>query len=295
MSRTPADYQRLAAFVVVAEQASFTKAARILGVGKGTVSRAVAQIERQMGAELLHRTTHTVGLSSAGRALYEQTAPHLFALDQAAIGLPERAPEPSGELRIASIHEFGLSLLPEVLVQFARRFPKIRIEVQLTSAHFDLVATGFDLAIRATSAKLRDSTLRSRRLAEVRGGFYAAPSYLTRHGHPKRLGDARHSWILHSAATKSWKLPREMPLQFQCDDTLLIRNLAQEGAGIGMLPHFVAAPYVREGLLQEVLLTDRPDWRGALFLVYPSSGQVPRKVTAFRDFLFEWLRNTPLR
>jgi DNA-binding transcriptional LysR family regulator len=295
MSRTPADYQRLAAFVVVAEQTSFTKAARMLGVGKGTVSRAVAQLERQMGVELIHRTTHTVGLSSAGRALYEQTAPHVFALDQAAIGVPERAPEPSGELRIASIHEFGLSLLPEALIQFARRFPKIRIEVQLTSAHLDLVATGFDLAICATSAKLRDSTLRSRRLAEVLGGFYAAPSYLTRHGYPKRLGDAKHSWILHSAAAKSWKLPREMLVRFQCDDTLLIRNLAQEGAGIGMLPHFVAAPHVREGLLHEVLLTDRPDWRGALFLVYPSSGQVPRKVTAFRDFLFEWLRNTPLR
>lgn len=62
-----------------------------------------------------------------------------------------------------------------------------------------------------------------------------------------------------------------------------------------MLPHFVAAPYVRDGLLHEVQLGDWPDWRGALFLVYPSSGQVPRKVTAFRDFLFEWLRNTPLR
>jgi len=295
MNRTPADYQLLAAFVAVAEEASFTKAASKLGVGKGTVSRAIAKLERQMGAELLHRTTHTVGLSTAGAALYEQTAPHLAALDEAALGLPERAPEPSGELRIASIHEFGLSLLPEVLVHFARRFPQIRIEVQLTSTHLDLVTTGFDLAIRATGAKLRDSTLRSRRLAEVRGGFYAAPSYLARYGHPKQLGDARHSWILHSTASNLWKLPRDVLLRFQCDDTLLIRNLAQEGAGIGMLPHFVAAPYVRDGLLHEVLLGDWPDWHGALFLVYPSSGQVPRKVTAFRDFLFEWLRNTPLR
>lgn len=218
------DYQRLAAFVAVAEQASFTKAANRLGVGKGTVSRAIAQLERQMGTELLHRTTHAVGLSSAGRVLYEQTAPHLAVLDQAVLGLPERAPEPSGELRIASIHEFGLSLLPEVLVHFARRFPQIRIEVQLTSVHLDLVTTGFDLAIRATGAKLSDSTLKSRRLAEVRGGFYAAPSYLARHGHPKRLGDARHSWILHSMASKLWKLPREMLLRFQCDDRVQILN-----------------------------------------------------------------------
>jgi DNA-binding transcriptional LysR family regulator len=100
--RNTSEYQLLAVFVAVAEQASFTKAARKLGIGKGTVSRAVAQLARQLGAELVHRTTHAVALSTAGTALYERTAAHLAALDQAVQKLPERAAEPSGVLRMTA-------------------------------------------------------------------------------------------------------------------------------------------------------------------------------------------------
>src|SRR5580658_7416823 len=99
MRETPAPLQLIAVFVAVAEQASFTKAAHKLGVGKGTVSRSVSELERQLGTELLHRTTHAVALSTAGVALYERAAPHVAALNAAALKLPERAAEPSGELR----------------------------------------------------------------------------------------------------------------------------------------------------------------------------------------------------
>ncbi|HEX5660975.1 MAG TPA: LysR family transcriptional regulator, partial [Polyangiales bacterium] len=88
MAETPVDYQLLAVFVAVAEQNSFSKAARKLGIGKGTVSRAIARLERTVGAELLHRTTHHVALSTAGSALFERAAPHLAALNQAVVKLP---------------------------------------------------------------------------------------------------------------------------------------------------------------------------------------------------------------
>ena len=90
----------------MAEEASFTKAARKLGPGKGTVSRAIASLERQPGAELVHRTTQAVALSTAGTALYERTAKHLSALDQAVQRLPERAEEPSGVLRLTAPNDF---------------------------------------------------------------------------------------------------------------------------------------------------------------------------------------------
>lgn len=295
MSETQPSYQHLAVFVAVAEQHSFTKAAHKLGIGKGTVSRAIAELERQLGAELIHRTTHAVALSTAGSALYERTARHLAALDQAMQKLPERAIEPSGVLRLTAPMDFGLVTLPEVLALFARRYPEVHVDVRLTNTVVDLVAEGFDLAIRG-AAKIKDSTLTVRRLGIGGGGWYASPSYLARRGKPKVIGDPRHDWIVHSGLRSFLKLPAEMPSRFVCNDILMTRNLAGEGAGICVLPDFVAAPHVREGRLEAVPIAGDVAMKNAtLALLYPSSGQVPRKVTAFRDFLIDWLkRKSPL-
>ena len=295
MIGTQPDYQLLAVFVAVAEQQSFTKAARKLGIGKGTASRAIADLERQLGTELLHRTTHEVALSTAGVALYERTAPHLAALDQAVLKLPERAAEPSGELRISSLRDFGVVVLPDVLAHFARRYPEVRVDLRLTNVRVDLVAQGFDLAILGTVGALKDSSLMARRLGSTGVGFYAAPSYLTRRGKPRRLGEAGHDWIVHPRTGSVLKMSLEVAPRFVIDDALLVRDLVRDGGGIGLLPQFVAAPYVRDGLLEEVPDSDRPSWKAVLYLVYhPSRGQVSRKVIAFRDFLLEWLKESPL-
>jgi DNA-binding transcriptional LysR family regulator len=294
MSGTPADYPLLAIFVAVAEQTSFTKAAKRLGIGKGTVSRAVAELERQLGVELLHRTTHTVALSTAGLALYERTAPHLAALDQAVQKLPERAADPSGELRMTAPHDFGLVALPEIIVGFTRRFPEIRVDVRLTNARLDLVAESIDLAIRASPREsLKDSSLTVRRLGTSAVGFFAAPAYFARRGKPRQVDDSGHEWIWHRSVLAAQKRSPRSVGRFLCDDFLFIRELARAGAGVALMPNVVAAPYVRDGLLEEVALADRP-LGGALFLLYPSSGQVPRKVSAFRDYLLERLKNWPL-
>lgn len=290
----PTDYHLLAVFVAVAEQRSFTKAARRLGLAKGTVSRAIAELERQLGTELLHRTTHAVALSTAGAALFERTASHLSALDQAVHKLPERTAEPSGELRLTAPYDFGLVVLPAVLAQFARRYPDVRVDVRLTNAVVDLVAEGFDVAIRVATGTLRDSTLTARRLGAVGGALFAAPSYLARRGRPKELGEARHDWLLFGPARAWLKMPRDAPWRFRSDDQLLVRELAREGGGIGPLSRSLAAPYVRDGLLEEVPVVELPRRAAEYFLVYPSSGQVPRKLTAFRDFLLEWIRQAPL-
>jgi DNA-binding transcriptional LysR family regulator len=292
MNETPTNYQLLAVFVAVAQQASFTKASRKLGIGKGSVSRAITELEQQLGTELLHRTTRAVSLSTAGAALYDRVAQHINALDEALVELPERSAEPSGELRMTAPQDFGNILLSDVLAQFVRRYPQIRVDVRLTNARVDLVAEGFDLAIRATPGALKDSTLTARRLGTSATGFFAAPSYLARRGKPKQFAEPGHEWILHTGLRAAAKLGAGAPVRFVSDDFLLIRDLAREGAGIAALGRFTAAPYVRDGLLEELTLADQPRWTGALFLVYPSSGQVPRKVTAFRDFLIERLKGS---
>jgi len=291
MNETPTNYQLLAVFVAVAEQASFTKAARKLGIAKGSVSRAITELEQQLGTELLHRTTRAVSLSTAGAALYERVAQHIDALGEALVQLPERSAEPSGELRMTAPQDFGNIVLSELLAHFVPRYPQIRVDVRLTNARVDLVAEGFDLAIRAAPGALKDSTLTARRLGTSPTGFFAAPSYIARRGKPKQFAASDHEWILHTGIRAAAKLPADARVRFVSDDFLLIRDLAREGAGIAALARLMAAPYVRDGLLEEVTFANQPRWGGALFLVYPSSGQVPRKVTAFRDFLIERLKD----
>jgi len=290
MPKTALDYDLVTIFVAVAEDKSFTKAAKRVGIGKGTVSRAIAALEKIVGAELIHRTTHAVALSTAGIALYERTAVHLRALDEAIGNLPERGEQPSGVVRLTAPPDIATSLLPEVLTQFALRYPEVSFDLHIMNATTNLVAEGFDLAIRAVGLGLKDSTLTVRRLGTVSGGFYAAPSYIARRGRPKRISRDQE-WILQAATVQRWKLPREQ-IRFVCDDFAVMRELASEGAGITFLPNYFAAPYVRSGKLESVPIAGL-SMTVRLVMLYPSRGQLPRKVIAFRGFLLDWLQKAP--
>lgn len=289
MKETPVDLQLLVTFSAVAEQSSFSKAAVSLGVAKGTVSRSIAQLEELLGVELLHRTTHHVSLSTAGTALHERIRNHLTALRSAVVELPEREEAPSGLLRITAPPDFGTVVLPSVIAAFSRRFPGVRFDIRLSGQQIDLVKEGYDLAIRVATGSLKDSTLTGRRLGKGAAAFYAAPSYVARRGRPSRLGDERHTWVLHRAVTRIFKTDSES-VQFLVDDFLLAREILRDGVGVGILPTFVARGYVREGLLEEVPVGGHAAMGGDLVLLYPSSGQTPKKVVAFRDFLVDTLR-----
>lgn len=294
MKRTPMDYQLLVTFVAVANEASFSKAAIKLGVGKGTVSRAIAELEETLGTTLLHRNTHQVALSTAGMALYERTASHLAALEQAVCKLPERAEQPSGLLRLTAPLDFGRVVLPDMLAQFSRRYPDIHFDLRITNERIDLVAEGFDLAIRAGAAKPHDSNLTGRKLCNIGGAFFSSPAYLVRRGKPRRLTDEGHDWIVHRGAREILWSAKDLRPRFICDDFFMIREMVRNGTGIGPMPRYLAMPYVREGFIEEVHLDEAAPLRGAVYLLYPSSEQVPRKVGAFRDFLLDWLKTSPL-
>lgn len=286
---TPIDLQLLAVFSTVAEQLSFSKAATKLGVAKGTVSRSISQLEALLGVELLHRTTHSVALSTAGTALLERTQQHLTALRAALVQLPEREESPSGLLRITAPPDFGAIVLPTLLASFSRRFPAIRFDVRLSGQTIDLVKEGYDLAVRVAAGPLKDSSLTARKVGKSTAGFYASPAYTARRGRPKQLGDTRHTWVMHPGAVRLFKMKGE-GIAFLIDDFLLSRDLLRDGVGIGALPSFVARSYVREGLLEEVSIPVRHSMRADLIMLYPSSGQTSKKVAAFRDFLIDALR-----
>jgi DNA-binding transcriptional LysR family regulator len=273
----------VATLVAVGETASFSAAAKRLSVTTGTVSRNIARLERLVGAQLVHRTTRRVSLSTAGQALFERAASHVRGVEAALSDLPERQAEPAGTLRLTAPPDVAVTLLGDVIARYTALYPKVRVDVDLSNRRADLAAEGFDLALRAATGRERDASLIRRRVISSEIRFYAAPSYLARRGTPRSVGSPGHDWIVFPALAKLLKLPR-LDGRVLANDVLFVREAARAGAGIGLLPRFVADPLVTDGALVSILPSARFS-TAAIVLLYPAAGPPPRKVTAFRDVL----------
>jgi len=288
------DFDLLSIFVSVAEASSFSLASKRQRLPKSSVSRGVARLEDALGAQLLHRTTRHVSLTTAGAALYERTAPLLTSLREAMGALPERQEQPSGELRITAPNELGPWFLAELVARFVARYPAVRVDAHMTSRHVDLVAEGFDLALRGSHKKLKDSSLTARWLGSFQGQLYASPVYIARRGTPRTSRDLQgHDWVVLRSMRGPMRLdgPGE-PIVVQpqgrivTDDFLFVREAARAGAGIALMDSLFAEKDVVDGRL--VCLLPRYSVKASgLYLVYPATRHVPRKVTAFRDLLLE--------
>ncbi len=287
------DLNLISVFQVVADAASFSAAATKLGVRRSSVSRSVAALERELGVQLFNRTTRSVALTTAGTALLAKVRPQLLALEEALGSLPEREEEPSGELKLTAPGDIGTIVLPEIVAGFTLRYPAVQVDVRLTSRTVDLVGEGFDLALRA-GASLTTSSLVARRLATVAFGVYGSPAYLARAGTPRTAEDAAdHTWVTY----RGFKLPLpgggKKNARVSGDDLLFVHRAIQAGAGLGVIPAFLAQADLTSGTLVRVLPKFETS-AGALYLVHPPAQHVPRKVTAFRDYLLQHLKTHPL-
>jgi DNA-binding transcriptional LysR family regulator len=285
----------LSLFVAVAETSSFSAAAKKLALPKSSVSRGIAKLEAQVGAQLLHRSTRHVALSTAGAALYERTAPLLASLQQAVGSLPEQQEQPSGELRLTAPNDLGATILPELLTRFTARYPSVRVDVRLTNRNVDLVAEGFDVALRAVSSPMKDSSLVVRKLSPIEMHLFASPNYLARRGMPRSVDDlGDHDWVLFRGFRNQNRLKvSDSNARIVGDDFFFIREAVRQGAGIGLMPAFLGTDEVATGQLVRVL-PRYSEGAGHLMLVYPSGRNVPRKVTAFREVLTEALAARPI-
>jgi len=286
----------LTVFEAVARTSSFSAAAKELRLPKSSVSRAVARLEAEIGVQLLFRTTRQVSPSAAGAALHERVAPLLRQLRSAVGSLPEREEEPSGELRVTAPVDLGVLFLADVVTRYTARYPSVSVSLHLTGRVVDLVGEGFDVGLRV-AAKLRDSTLVVRRAAPIVVQLFASPLYLARRGTPRTEAElAGHDWVVFRSGPQKLRIapPREAVGvephgRIVADDLLFVRDAVRAGAGLGLLPSFVAEPDVLSGALVRVLpRTERTS--GYLHIVTPAAKQVPRKVTAFRDLVLELLR-----
>lgn len=288
------DLNLLGHFLAVAETASFSAAAKKLGLTGPSVSRGVAALEQSLGVQLFARTTRHVALTTAGERLRSRVGPGLSALREALETLPESRGVPSGEIRVTAPVDFATLFLPAVLATFQPRYPQVRVDVRVTGAKIDLVADGIDLAIRGADAKMKDSSLVATRIANLERHVYGSPSYLSRRGTPKTPEVARtHSWVSFRNARIGPPLSVDpSSATVVGDDLLFVRAAVTAGLGLGLLPPFLTRELVERGELVRVL--PRVVFRsGGLFVVCPPFRHVRSSVAAFRDHLLNYFRANP--
>ncbi len=279
------------AFVAVAEAGSFTAAAAKLRATKSAVSRLVTQLEAQLGARLLHRTTRSLTLTEAGATYFQRGVQILQDLQEADSAVNQLQAAPRGRLRISAPMSFGFLHLAPALPDFLQRFPELTIDLSMNDRLVDLVEEGFDLAVRIAS--MEDSSLIAKKLAPIRRAVCASPDYFRRRPVPVTPADLeRHNCLCYSNAPKNWRFidknrkawSVEVKGRLTANNGDALRAAALKGAGVINLPTFIIGPDIREGGLVAVLEEFTPDDL-ALYAIYPHAGHLSPKVRVFVDFL----------
>lgn len=257
------DLDAIQAFSKVVQVGSFTRAADALNTHKAHLSRVISQLERELGARLLERTTRSLSLTEVGREFHERCGAILAAVDDARQAVEQSQAEPRGTLRLTCGVEFGMLAVSGWINQYLARYPQMKVDAEITGRIVDVVHEGFDLAIRVGA--LPDSTLTARRLGTLTYALYAAPSYLKQCGTPRTPeGLAHHELLAFSSGShaSAWPLSkagetRRVPLRqprFRASNSFAVRDAAVSGLGIALLPHLIADPLVSQGQLRRVLV-----------------------------------------
>jgi len=284
----------MALFVEVVKAKGFRRAAEAVGMPNSTVSRRIGSLEKAIGLRLLHRTTRRIELTEAGQIYFERCKRIVDEAKLAHEQLGEMLAAPSGVLKASLPVDFATLYLAPLIAEFARRYPGITFDFDLTPRLVDLVSEPFDVAIRMGSPP--NSNLIARHLASLAGYLYASPRYLEQFGEPAQPTDlARHEclafrtakasvWALHKA---DQSLDIAIGGRFQLNSVGLIQRLATLDLGIAILPAKIVADDVAHGRLRRIL----PEWEGPPTPVYAMTETrlLPAKTRHFIEFLRERL------
>ena len=292
-------FENLKAFIRVAETGSFSEAARQLRLSKSVVTKRVGQLERQLDARLLHRTTRQVRLTDAGSAYYARAVPLMAEIEDMDSAVGGQA-EPRGGLRISSPTSFGTLHLGPALCDLQKRHPRLNIELILNDRVVNPVNEGFDIALQ--DAPAASPLLIERRIAPMHRVVCASPAYLRERGTPKHPLDlSEHDCIQYSFLQSGnvWvfegrkgKASVAIKPRFTTNSGQVMRDAALSGTGIALLPTLLVGPDLRARRLTAILQGwSAPElWIAA---VYPQAHRASAKVRALLDFLIERFGGVP--
>jgi DNA-binding transcriptional LysR family regulator len=286
-------------FARVVQQRSFSSAARDLGSSTSAVSKRIARLEERTGARLLARTTRHVTPTEAGLLLYERCLRILREVEDAELMVEGLARAPRGLLRVSAPVYFGHVYVAPLLAALVRAQPELRVELSLSDRFVDLVAEGFDLAVRVGAAPV--ASLVARRLARIPYVACASPAYLERRGRPLvpkdlldheclryTLASTPHAWRFKARGGEESLIP--ITGSFSSNHSGALREAAIAGVGVVYLPRFYVVEALESGELTSVLEA-YSNVELAVSAVYPQAPLVPPKTRA----CFDWLaRDLPV-
>lgn len=281
------------AFVNVVDQGGFTGASDRLGISKSAVSKHVTALESRLGARLLNRTTRRVSPTEIGLIYYDRARRVLVEATEADETVTALQSTPRGLLRISAPASFGHLQLAPAVADFLAEFPEVQVDMDLSDNIVDLVAGGFDLALRI--GQLQDSSLRVRKIAQTQPILFASPEYLARNGTPQRIEDLNDHALLHYsllASGNSWRLrtrsgqDRQLRIggRLTANNGEVLLQAAKRGAGIAFAPSFLCCAALQAGDIVEVL-ADNPQPPIGIHLVYVPGRYVQPKIRSFIDHM----------
>lgn len=284
---------RLAYFAAVVETGSFTRAAERLKVTKAVVSSQITQLEQEIQATLLIRSTRKVSPTEAGEIFYTRCATILSEAEEAFQELSQLTAVPTGTLRLTAPNDYGTAIVTPVVAAFRRQYPFCKVEFHLGESRSDLMTGELDLAIRV--GWLTDSALQARKIGGFRQVLVGASDYVSQGPkitHPKDLETVDFVSNAMMAEPDLWRFETaqgdEVTVQMQntlsIDSTPALLEAVKAGAGLAVLPDYLVRDHLQAARLQIVL----PGWSlrdGGIYTVYPPSRYRPAKVTAFVSML----------
>lgn len=282
--------------MAVVEAGTIARAAEALGLSPSGVSRALARLEQRVGARLLARTTRSLSLTDEGRRFYEQVGPHLAGIEEAAIEASGSSSTVRGRLRVNIDPFFSRIVLSGHLAAFLARYPEVSLELIMRDSVGDLVADGFDLALRFGEPPV--GSFVARKLVETRVITVASPGYIKAHGRPRHPKDmeTRACIDFYDAAHArpyDWEVQRKrevLPLRVKgrllVSDSGTLLGACEAGAGIAQILELGCEHLLESGRLVELF----PEWadeRFPLYAIYPSRLHRAAKVRTFIEFCLE--------
>lgn len=276
------DLHDLRAFCSVVDLQSVSKAAKLLGETKGSVSKRLLRLERVLGVSLLRRSPRALQITEEGAAYRNRAGRILEALEEAREELEQVQSEPRGRLRITAPVDLASSLLAPLIVRFMEKHPQIHVEMLATEQVLDFDAHQIDVALRP-GVVLPDSSLIAHPLIALDAWCVAAPSYLRKHGEPKEREELSSHRVLMFAPQR--RLLPELQAVLLANEASFVVAATIAGGGIALLPRLLIDREVREGELVRILADKLPEMLVTLYFLYRSSQFIPAKIRAFRAFL----------
>lgn len=294
---------RMRAFIEVVDAEGFSAAARKIGKSKALLSKYVRELEDDLGALLLNRTTRQFSLTETGHTYYQRALEIVRDVDSLSESVRDSSGGVRGRIKLSAARSFADAPIGKSLVDFASAHPDTVLDISLDDRMVDLVEEGFDLAIRIT--RMENSSLIARKLSNFGVKLCATPGVLEQYGSPRRPEDLasvpcvidtngrwRNNWPFKEIDGSEFTVAVSGPMEV--NSPLAAKSAALSGLGFSLIPDFVVEDDIESGALIS-LLDDFMQTDAGIFAVYPHRRYLPAKVRALVDFLADWFKERSRR